>query len=102
MPKKTHLFHPGTILKVEFLDEIGMKPGTLARAIGVDRARNKAIIDGKRDITADTALRLARFLGTTPELWLNLQKTYDLSIAAAASRGLLAKIRPWQAEETLA
>ncbi len=94
MTKKTHFSHPGTILKEEFLDELNLKPGTLAEAIGVDRTRIKNIIDGKRDITADTALRLATYFGTTPEFWLNLQTHYDLEVAKAAIRLALRKINP--------
>lgn len=90
----SHFVHPGVILKMEFLEEIGMRPGSLARAIGVDRARIKGIIDGKRDITADTALRLARFFGTTPEFWMNLQRHYDLVIAMPSLKKEVEQIVP--------
>ncbi len=70
--------HPGIILKEDFLDDLGVKPGTLAAAIGVDRAAIKAIVEGRRAITAEMALRFGLFFGTTPEFWLNLQKDYDL------------------------
>lgn len=69
---------PGVLLKEDFLDDLGIRPGTLAAAIKVDRAAIKAIIEGRRAITAEMALRLGLFLGTSPEFWLNLQKDYDL------------------------
>jgi antitoxin HigA-1 len=70
--------HPGIMLKDDFLDDLGVKPGTLAAAIKVDRAAIKAIIEGRRSITADMALRFGLFFGTSPDFWLNLQKDYDL------------------------
>ena len=69
--------HPGTMLKEDFLDDLSVKPGTLAAAIGVDRAAIKAIIEGRRSITAEMALRFGLFFGTSPDFWLNLQKDYD-------------------------
>ncbi|HZK82310.1 MAG TPA: HigA family addiction module antitoxin [Humisphaera sp.] len=93
---KTHFSHPGAILKREFLDEIGLRPGTLARLIGVDRSRVKAIIEGKRDITADTALRLGKFLGTTPDFWMNLQSHYNLAVAAGGAKRDISQIHPWR------
>jgi addiction module HigA family antidote len=95
MRARTHFSHPGGILKREFLDELGLRPGTLAREIGVDRSRIKAIIDGRRDITADTALRLSRYFGTTPDFWMNLQTHYDIAVAAAASRRDIERISPY-------
>src|SRR5918911_595294 len=72
--------HPGEILADE-LAEIGMKAHELAKRIGVPDNRLYQIIEGKRSITADTALRLGQFFGTGPELWLNLQKAYELRLA---------------------
>lgn len=69
---------PGTMLKEDFLDDLGVRPGAFAAAIKVDRAAIKNIIDGKRAITAEMALRFGLFFGTTPEFWLNLQTDYDL------------------------
>jgi len=69
---------PGVMLKEDFLDDLGVKPGTLAASIGVDRAAIKAIIEGRRSITAEMALRFGLFFGTSPDFWLNLQKDYDL------------------------
>jgi antitoxin HigA-1 len=73
--------HPGEILKAEFLDELGLTAYALAKAIRVPPNRVTGIVNGERAITADTALRLARYFGTTPEFWLNLQTHYDLKIA---------------------
>ena len=75
---------PGEILKEEYLDEMEIKPGTLAKAIGVDRAAIKNIIDGKRAISAEMALRLGLYFGNTAEYWLNLQRNYDLAVARDA------------------
>ncbi|MBI2801868.1 MAG: HigA family addiction module antidote protein [Gammaproteobacteria bacterium] len=72
--------HPGEILKTEFLDELGLTAYALAKALRVPANRITGIVNGTRAITADTALRLARYFGTTPEFWLNLQTHYDLSV----------------------
>ncbi|VAV93601.1 hypothetical protein MNBD_ALPHA06-728 [hydrothermal vent metagenome] len=73
--------HPGVMLKEDFLDDLGIKPGAFAKAIGVDRAAIKKIIDGKRAISADMALRFSLFFGVSNGFWLNLQKDYELRIA---------------------
>lgn len=70
--------HPGEILQEEFLKPLGISQNALARALRVPPDRINAIVQGKRSITADTALRLARAFGTTPQFWLNLQIRYDL------------------------
>jgi addiction module HigA family antidote len=75
---------PGEILSEEFLKPSGLTATALARAIGVPPNRITAIIKGQRGITGDTALRFSAFFGTTPELWLNLQKTYELRLAEKA------------------
>ncbi len=72
--------HPGEILADE-LKEIGVSAAQLARALRVPANRISQIIARKRAISADTALRLARYFGTTPDLWMNLQKTYELDLA---------------------
>lgn len=72
--------HPGEILKDE-LDEIGLSAAELARWIDVPTNRVRQVLAGRRAITADTALRLARWFGTSPELWMNLQQTYELDLA---------------------
>ncbi len=70
--------HPGEILLEDFLKPMEITPYRLAKELNVPKTRISAIIKGKRSITADTALRLARFFGTTAKLWLNLQVSYDL------------------------
>jgi addiction module HigA family antidote len=70
--------HPGEILKEEFLEEYGLSQYALAKRIGVPALRINAIVLGKRGISADTALRLGRFFGTSPRFWLNLQNHFDL------------------------
>lgn len=76
--------HPGEILKEEFLDPYDMSQYELAKRIGVPAPRINAIVLGKRGITADTALRLGRFFGTSAQFWLNLQTHFDLEKAVAA------------------
>jgi antitoxin HigA-1 len=73
--------HPGEILLEDFLKPMAISINKLARSIDVPPGRVSTIVNGKRSITADTALRLAAYFGTTPELWLNLQSDYDLRIA---------------------
>ena len=72
--------HPGEILANE-LDELNLSAASLARELRVPTNRVTQILNGKRAITADTALRLGQWLGTGPELWLNLQKQYELRLA---------------------
>ena len=72
--------HPGEILAGE-LEEIGISAAGLARTLEVPPNRISQILAGKRAISADTALRLARYFGTSADLWMNLQKTYDLDLA---------------------
>lgn len=76
--------HPGTILAEE-LREIGVSPTELARHLAVPANRISQIINGKRAITGDTALRLAHWFGTSAQFWLNLQASYDLRLAEAAA-----------------
>ncbi|MCC7082973.1 MAG: HigA family addiction module antidote protein [Burkholderiales bacterium] len=73
--------HPGEILYEEFMQPLGMSINALAREIAVPPNRVSDIVNGKRGITADTALRLGKYLGTSPEVWLGLQVDYDLRIA---------------------
>ncbi len=73
--------HPGEILLVEFLKPLGLSQNRLGRDLGIPAQRVNEIIRGKRAITVDTALRLAKYFGTTPQFWLNLQSHYDLEMA---------------------
>ncbi len=74
---------PGDILQKDFLDEFGITPYRLAKDIGVSRIRVSEILNGKRDITPDTAIRLGLYFGVEPEFWLNLQAHYNLVQARA-------------------
>ena len=69
--------HPGEILREE-LDALGLSANAVSKALGVPVNRVTMILNGQRGVSADTALRLARYFGTTPQLWLNLQKTWEL------------------------
>jgi addiction module HigA family antidote len=73
--------HPGEILLEDFLKPMGVSINRLARDIAVPPGRISQIVNGKRGITADTALRLARFFGTSPDVWLGLQAEFDLRVA---------------------
>lgn len=81
MRNRMRPIHPGEILREEFLVPLGMSASRLARRLHVPPNRITGIVKGARAVTADTALRLARFFGTSPELWMNLQKTYELRSA---------------------
>lgn len=72
---------PGEMLKEEFLAEYGLSQARLARAIGISPNRIAEIVNNRRRITADTALRLALYFGNSPEFWMNLQARYDLKMA---------------------
>ncbi len=85
---------PGEILRDEFLEPLGITPYRLAQDIHVQQTRVGEILAGRRAITADTALRLARYFGTTPQLWMNLQAQYDLQRAEADCAVDLERIRP--------
>jgi addiction module HigA family antidote len=73
--------HPGEVLLEEFIKPLGISQNGLGRALKVPPRRINEIVHGKRSITADTALRLSRFFGTSPEFWLGLQADYDLDVA---------------------
>ena len=73
--------HPGETIKEDYLLPLGMSVNQLAKALGVGAARLNEIVRGERGITADTALRLARYFGTSAEFWLTLQSLYDLRVA---------------------
>ena len=82
MKKKLHPVHPGEVLFEEFLKPMRISQNRLALNIGVPARRINEIVLGKRGITADTALRLARFFGTSAEFWLGLQSQYDLDVTS--------------------
>ena len=86
--------HPGEVLLHEYLDPLHVTQHRLAVAIGVPPRRINEIVHGKRRISADTALRLARYFGTTERFWLNLQGRYDLELERDRLVDTLEKIRP--------
>lgn len=83
--------HPGEVLKDE-LEELHVSASEFARQIGVPANRVTQILNGKRSISADTALRLSHWFGTTPEMWLGLQNAYDLFEAKKASSDAISKL----------
>lgn len=89
--------HPGEVLLEEFLEPLGVTQHRLAVSIGVPPRRINEIVHGKRRITADTALRLARYFGTTDRFWLNLQTRFDLEIEKDQLGDQLDAIRPLSA-----
>ena len=86
--------HPGEILREEFMETLELSSNALARAIDVTPARVAEIASEKRGITADTALRLSRYFGTTPDFWLSLQQRYELESARRSLGRELEKIHP--------
>jgi addiction module HigA family antidote len=83
--------HPGEILRTDFLEELHLSQNQLATALDVPAGRINQIVTGKRTITADTALRLARYFGTSAQFWLNLQNHYDLEVAEDAAAAQIAR-----------
>jgi len=81
--KKLPPMHPGEMLKEDFLADYGLTQYALANALKIPHSRLTDIIKGRRGITADTALRLARFYGNSPGFWMNLQANYDLQMTDA-------------------
>lgn len=87
--------HPGEVLREEFLIPLGLSQYALAKAIGVPQIRISEIVNAKRAVTPDTALRLARFFGTSAEFWLGMQATFDLETARdRVGAEIEAQVRP--------
>jgi addiction module HigA family antidote len=82
MNEKLNPVHPGEVLLEEFLKPMGLSQNRVSLEIGVHPRRINEIVLGKRRITADTALRLARYFGTSPQFWMGLQNDYDLDVAS--------------------
>lgn len=96
MTDKLAPVHPGEVLLEEFLKPMGISQNRLAIHIGVDARRINEIVLGKRAITADTALRLSRFFGNSPQFWMGLQSQYDLDIAQdQLGKRLDREVRPY-------
>lgn len=94
--QKLRNIHPGEVLREEFLIPLGISQYRLAKEIGVTEARISAICSGKRAVTADTALRLAAFFGTTSGCWMGLQADYDTEEAAKELSDDLAQIHRFE------
>ncbi len=93
--------HPGEILQEEFLEPLGLSQNALAQAIGVPANRINEIIRGRRGITADTDLRLARFFKLSEGYWLRLQNTYDMMEARREVGKDIGKIKPHKMQESV-
>jgi addiction module HigA family antidote len=90
--------HPGEILREEYMVPLGLSANALAHALGVTPARINDIVRERRGITADTALRLARYFGTDAQSWINLQAAYDLRVAElAAGEAIVRAVKPRRA-----
>ena len=90
--------HPGRILKLDLLDPLGISINQLAQALRVPANRLSQIVNGKRAITPDTSLRLARYFGFSPEYWLNLQSHYDMELVRRRKmRKIESQVKPREA-----
>jgi antitoxin HigA-1 len=86
------IIHPGEILKLDFLEPMNITPYRLSVDIGVAQTRVSEIINGKRGISADTAIRLSRYFGNSAQFWLNLQAGYDLRLSFAENQAVYDRI----------
>lgn len=91
--------HPGEILREEYLSPLALKPYTLAKKLHVPRTRIERLVDESTSVTPDTALRLAKYFGTTPEFWMNMQTAHDLAQTALAKKADLDAIEALEAAE---
>ena len=94
MKREIHAIHPGYHIGEE-LAARGISQAELARSIRVPPSRVSEVIRGRRSVNADFALRLGRWMGTGPDIWLNLQKTYDLRVAEREHGNEILEIQPW-------
>lgn len=90
--------HPGEILREEYLVPLGMSAGALAKRLGVPRTRIERLAGEQTGVTPDTALRLGKFFGTSPEFWMNMQASYDLKVTAQSLESDLASINRFKDE----
>ena len=98
MAKRLPPIHPGEVLREEFLVPLQLTPYALARACGVPRTRIERLAREETPVTADTALRLSRYFGTTAEFWMGMQAQYDLEHARDDAAAALKKIKPRERE----
>ncbi len=92
MTERLPIIHPGEILKLDFLEPMNITPYRLSVDIGVAQTRMSEIINGKRGISADTAIRLSRYFSNSAQFWLNLQAGYDLRLAQAENQAVYDRI----------
>ena len=97
MTRKLPAIHPGEILREEYLAPMKLSPYAVAKAIGVPRTRIERLVREETPVTADTALRLSRYFGTTAGFWMGMQSQYDLEIAADRIEKTLKRIAPRRA-----
>jgi antitoxin HigA-1 len=97
LPRNRRPTPPGEILRYEFLEPMGLNQKQMAEALGISRVRLSEILRGKRAVTPDTAIRLARFFGTTPEFWIGLQTDVSLWDTLQTHGAEYEKIRPVRA-----
>ncbi len=103
--RKLPPIHPGEILLEEFMRPMGISQNRLGRDLNVPPRRINEIVRGKRRISADSALRLSRYFGTSDEFWLNLQTRFDLEIAKEKSKNTIireVKAKPWAEKQVFA
>ncbi len=99
MPARKHNpVHPGEVLKLDFMEPLGISAYRLAKETGISAQHIGRIINGARGVSGDVALRLARFFGTSAELWMNLQSRYELDIAEdQAGKEIVRTVTPYKA-----
>ncbi len=97
MTRKLPAIHPGEVLREEYLAPMKLSPYAVAKAIGVPRTRIERLVREETPVTADTALRLSRYFGTTAGFWMGMQSQYDLEIAADRIEKTLKRIAPRRA-----
>lgn len=95
MKREIYAIHPGYHISDELIER-GMSQANLARALRISASRVSEIVRGRRSVNADFALRLERWMGTSADLWLNLQKTYDLRVAERDHGDDIAQVKPWE------
>lgn len=88
--------HPGEILKKEFMEPFGITQSLLAKELNTTFRTINEIVNGKRNISPEMAVRLAKYFGTSEELWMNLQNQYDLYVVKSKKQDILNKIRPYR------
>jgi addiction module HigA family antidote len=94
MAKKLKPIHPGQVLREEYLKLMDLTPYALAKALNVPRTRIERLANEQTPVTADTALRLGRYFGTSAGMWMNMQARYDIEVAEDAMVDTLRKIQP--------